>query len=66
MLRMGSGVLSMFGDEAKEFEVLQLAPSGTDFVVQQEVKLKTFTMKSCWEHWAVHRSRERCLWGLRA
>ena len=29
-------------DEAKEFEVLQLAPSGTDFVVQQEVKLKTF------------------------
>ena len=36
------GVLSMFGDEAKEFEVLQLAPSGTDFVVQQEVKLKTF------------------------
>ena len=32
----------MFGDEAKEFEVLQLAPSGTDFVVQQEVKLKTF------------------------
>jgi len=34
--------LSMFGDEAKEFEVLQLAPSGTDFVVQQEVKLKTF------------------------
>jgi hypothetical protein len=36
------GLLSMFGDEAKEFEVLQLAPSGTDFVVQQEVKLKTF------------------------
>ena len=36
------GVLSMFGNEAKEFEVLQLAPSGTDFVVQQEVKLKTF------------------------
>ena len=36
------GFLSMFGDEAKEFEVLQLAPSGTDFVVQQEVKLKTF------------------------
>jgi hypothetical protein len=35
------GLLSMFGDEAKEFEVLQLAPSGTDFVVQQEVKLKT-------------------------
>ena len=26
----------------QEFEVLQLAPSGTDFVVQQEVKLKTF------------------------
>ena len=36
------GLLSMFGDEAKEFEVLQLAPSGTDFVVQQEIKLKTF------------------------
>ena len=36
------GFLSMFGDEVKEFEVLQLAPSGTDFVVQQEVKLKTF------------------------
>ena len=36
------GLLSMFGDEAKEFEVLQLAPLGTDFVVQQEVKLKTF------------------------
>ena len=36
------GLLSMFGDDAKEFEVLQLAPSGTDFVVQQEVKLKTF------------------------
>jgi len=36
------GLLSMFGNEAKEFEVLQLAPSGTDFVVQQEVKLKTF------------------------
>ena len=36
------GLLSMFGDEAKEFEVLRLAPSGTDFVVQQEVKLKTF------------------------
>ena len=36
------GLLSMLGDEAKEFEVLQLAPSGTDFVVQQEVKLKTF------------------------
>jgi hypothetical protein len=25
------GLLSMFGDEAKELEVLQLAPSGTDF-----------------------------------
>ena len=36
------GLLSMLGDQAKEFEVLQLAPSGTDFVVQQEVKLKTF------------------------
>ena len=36
------GLLSMFGDEAKEFEVLQLAPSGTDLVVQQEVKLQTF------------------------
>ena len=36
------GFLSMFGNEAKEFEVLKLAPSGTDFVVQQEVKLKTF------------------------
>lgn len=36
------GLLSMFGNESKEFEVLQLAPSGTDFVVQQEVKLKTF------------------------
>ena len=32
----------MFGDEAKEFEVLQLAPAGADFVVQQEIKLKTF------------------------
>ena len=31
----------MFGNEAKEFEVLQLAPSGTDLVVQQEVKLQT-------------------------
>ena len=36
------GLLSMFGNEAKEFEVLQLAPSGTDLVVQQEVKLQTF------------------------
>ena len=36
------GLLSMFGNEAKEFEVLQLAPSGTDFVVQQEINLKTF------------------------
>ena len=35
------GLLSMFGNEAKEFEVLQLAPSGTDLVVQQEVKLQT-------------------------
>jgi hypothetical protein len=32
----------MFGNEAKEFEVLQLAPSGTDLLVQQEVKLQTF------------------------
>ncbi len=36
------GFLSMFGKEAKEFEVLQLAPSGSDIVVQQEVKWKTF------------------------
>ena len=36
------GLLSIFGNEAKEFEVLQLAPSGTDLVVQQEVKLQTF------------------------
>ena len=36
------GLLSMFGNETKEFEVLQLAPSGTDLVVQQEVKLQTF------------------------
>jgi hypothetical protein len=36
------GLLSMFGNEAKEFKVLQLAPSGTDLVVQQEVKLQTF------------------------
>ena len=35
------GLLSMFGNEAKEFEVLQLAPSGADLVVQQEVKLQT-------------------------
>ena len=35
------GLLSMFGNEAKEFEVLHLAPSGTDLVVQQEVKLQT-------------------------
>ena len=41
------GLLSMFGDEAKEFEVLQLAPSGTDFVVQQEIKLKTFYNEVC-------------------
>jgi hypothetical protein len=32
----------MFGNEAKPFEVLQLAPAGADFVVQQEIKLKTF------------------------
>ena len=37
-----SGLLSMFGNEAKPFEVLQLAPAGADFVVQQEIKLKTF------------------------
>lgn len=37
-----SGLLSMFGNEAKPFEVLQLAPSGADFVVQQEIKLKAF------------------------
>lgn len=36
------GFLSLGGDEAKPFEVLQLAPSGSDFVIQQEVKLKTF------------------------
>ena len=36
------GFLSMFGDEAKPFEVLQLAPSGADIVIQQDIKLKTF------------------------
>ena len=37
-----SGLLSMFGNEAKPFEVLQLAPSGADIVIQQDIKLKTF------------------------
>ena len=36
VLQMGWS--SMFGNEAKEFEVLQLAPSGADLVVQQDGK----------------------------
>ena len=36
------GVLSMFGDEGKPFEVLQIAPAGADVVIQQDIKLKTF------------------------
>jgi hypothetical protein len=36
------GFLTLFGNESKPFEVLELAPSGTDLVFEQVINLKTF------------------------
>jgi hypothetical protein len=36
------GFLSLFGSESQPFDVLKLAPSGSDFVMQQDINLKTF------------------------
>ena len=36
------GFLALFGNESKPFEVLELAPSGTDLVFEQVINLKTF------------------------
>ena len=34
------GLLRIFGDESKPFDVVKMAPQGTDIVVQQDVNLK--------------------------
>ena len=35
-----AGLLKIFGDESKPFDVVKLAPKGTDIVVEQDVNLK--------------------------